>query len=186
MKKRLPRALASQRGSALWALLVLLLLAGVVAWALVAFRAPSGGELGAAGGGEPFPDFALASLDGRSVARADLGNRVVLYDFWATWCGPCHLQAEILARLYPEARAKGIEFVALATGEPDEIVREFVADRPFQYPVITDPEETLATELRIMGLPTLFVVDANGRIVYRNTGVVDAKTLQRVLAQAAG
>ncbi|MCB1007285.1 MAG: TlpA family protein disulfide reductase [Acidobacteria bacterium] len=184
--KRHPKNSASQRGSALWALLVLLLVAGVVAWALVAFRAPEGGALGAAGGGEPFPDFSLASIDGRGVTRADLGQRVVLYDFWATWCGPCHLQADILARLYPEARAKGIEFVALATGEPADIVRDFVASRPFQYPVLTDPEEELATRLRIMGLPTLFVVDASGRIVYRNTGLVDANTLRRVLAQAAG
>jgi len=184
--KNSPNSTASQRGSALWLVLVALLFAGVVAWAFVAFNAPSGGSLAASGGGETFPDFQLVSLEGRNVTRADLGGRVVLYDFWATWCGPCHLQADILKRLYPDARAKGIEFVALATGEPEEVVREFVADRPFQYPVLTDPEERLANQLRILGLPTLFVVDAQGRIVYRNTGVVDANTLKRVLAQAAG
>lgn len=174
---------SSGNATALWMAIVFVLLLGVIAWAVVAFQAPEGA---AAADGAAFPDFALASLEGRPVARGDLGPRVVLYDFWATWCGPCHLQSDILKRIYPEWRARGIEFVALATGEPEEIVREFAAERPFPYLVLTDPEETLANQLKIFGLPTLFVVDAHGRILYRNTGVVDAKTLRRVLAEAAG
>ncbi len=181
---RIRSSSTSGNAAALWVAIVFVLLLGVIAWAVVAFRAPNGAAAGAGGGA--FPDFALATLEGRPATRADLGPGVVLYDFWATWCGPCHLQSDILKRLYPEWRPRGVEFVALATGEPAEVVREFVADRPFPYPVLTDPEETLANQLRIFGLPTLFVVDAKGRIVYRNTGVVDAKTLARVLAEAVG
>lgn len=176
----------AERGSVLWIALGLLLVAGVVAWALVAFRAPEASAAAAPGGAGAMPQARVASLEGRDVGPADLSGRVVLYDFWATWCGPCHIQSEILKTLYPEFRGRGVEFVALATGEPEDIVRDFVGSRRFPYPVWLDPEERLASQLRIFGLPTLLVVDGGGRILYRNTGIVDARTLRRVLEEASG
>jgi cytochrome c biogenesis protein CcmG/thiol:disulfide interchange protein DsbE len=134
--------------------------------------------------GPAIPDFQLASLDGRRLGPAQLRGKVVLYDFWATWCTPCHVQAEILDRLYQQERTQGVEFVAISSGEPAETVHKYVAKRPFPYTVLLDEEDSLSGPLDIEALPTLIVVDAQGNVVWRHTGLADSGTLHDVLVKA--
>lgn len=135
-------------------------------------------------GGDPLPEFRLASMAGGELGSADLAGKVVVYDFWATWCGPCHLQAEILHEMYPAHRSEGVEFVAISVGEPEEIVREFLAEKPYPYPVLVDPEDSMSARLRILGLPTLIVADREGRVVFRSTGISDRRTIEKALERA--
>ncbi len=172
----------SPSSAKLWWVLAGLLGAGIAAWAWLAFLAP--GEAAGRAEDGTMPAFELPALDGRAVTAADLRGRVVLIDFWATWCGPCHIQAEILAKIYPAARGRGAEFFGLATGEPEEIVREFLAGKPLPYPVLLDPASRVEAALEVVGLPTLVVLDRQGRIVFRHTGLIDGNTLERVLAEA--
>lgn len=137
-----------------------------------------------AGGGDPLPEFRLASLAGEQMGNAELAGKVVLLDFWATWCAPCHLQADILRELYPEVSGRGVEFVAIAVGEPEDVVRDFVAEHPFPYPALVDPEDEMSAKLRILGLPTLIVVDREGKIVYRNLGISDRQALLAAFERA--
>ncbi len=130
------------------------------------------------------PDFHLTSLSGGKLGPSDLKGKVVVYDFWATWCTPCHIQAEILHTLYPDVSAQGVEFVAVSVGEQEQVVRDFVRENPFPYPVLVDPDDVVSDQLRIMGLPTLVVVDREGRIVFRTTGVADAETIRQALGKA--
>lgn len=141
---------------------------------------------GAAGERVAMPEFSLAGLGGGSFERKDFAGKVVLFDFWATWCGPCHLQADILKEVYPGAAKRGIEFVAVSTGEDASTVREFVTRRPFPYAVLVDPEESLSIALDVLALPTLVVMDREGRITYRNTGVADAEAIEAALRAASG
>lgn len=134
--------------------------------------------------GEPLPEFRLASLAGGELGSKELAGKVVVYDFWATWCGPCHLQAEILHEMYPEHRGGDVEFVAISVGEPEQIVREFLEEKPYPYPVLVDPEDSMSTRLRILGLPTLIVADREGRVVFRSTGISDRRTIEKALERA--
>ena len=121
--------------------------------------------------------FELASLDGDSVAPVDVARELVLIDFWATWCGPCHLQADILAKLYPALKDKGVEFLAVSLGEPEAVVRDFVAKRPFAYRVLVDPNDEVATKYGIFVLPTVVVLDRAGTIMYQHEGISSADRL---------
>ena len=158
--------------------LALLIAGGLLVWKTLQTGA---GEVPEAQGGPPAPDFDLPDLDGGRIRLADYSGQVVLIDFWATWCGPCRLQAKILEELYSEVQGPAVQFLAISLGEPADLVREFVEKQPFPYPVAVDSEEVLGIDLQIYALPTVMVIDAAGRIAYLRPGISDAETLRRVL-----
>jgi peroxiredoxin len=144
-------------------------------------RAPSGrSELV----GQEAPPFRLSSVAGGEISLSDYPGRVVLLEFWATWCNPCHEQARILAPLYQAMRGRPVEFLAVDSGEESAVVERFVAKNPFAYPVLLDPEDSLALALSVVALPTLVIVDREGRISWINEGIADAETLRRELERA--
>lgn len=165
---------AGPRRRALWAsgLALVLVLAGCG-------RAPEA----EAAGERRVPDFRLASLAGESLGPSSFPGQVVVFDFWATWCLPCHLQADILKTLHSEFAAAGVQFVAVSIGEAEETVREFVERRPFPYPVLIDPGDEVSAQLGIYGLPTVMVVDERGEVVYLRTGISPEGVLRDLLAR---
>lgn len=143
-----------------------------------------GASEGLAGEGEPVPRFEAASLDGGTIGPQDYAGDVVLVDFWATWCVPCHAQADVLKPLYESYRGDGVEFLAVSLGEAEETVRSFVADNPFPYPVAVDPDDELTYDLGVAALPTLMVIDRAGKVVYFRPGVISEERLRDILSQA--
>jgi thiol-disulfide isomerase/thioredoxin len=115
--------------------------------------------------------FELDSLGGERVSSKDLTGRVVVVDFWATWCGPCKLQQKILRALAERYGEQPVSFVAIDVGEPEEIVRSFVEAEPFSYPVLLDPTDTLSGPYGIYALPTVMVLDREQGITFLNVGV---------------
>ena len=154
-----------------------------VAAALVLACGPAP-EPGPSTAGGPAPAFRLASLDGGEIGPQDYPGRVVLLEFWATWCIPCHAQADMLEPLYAEYRGRGVEFLAIDLGEDEETVRRFVAANPFPYPVLIDPADELSYELGVVALPTLMVIDRDGEVVYFEAGVVGENEVRRLLDEA--
>lgn len=182
----LPEPSTSRKPAFGWILLVGLVVAGLAAFAAVRLsRSPRPvTESGTLTTGDPAPTFARDTVDGKRVALEDYRGRVVLVDFWATWCGPCHIQADILAPLYAEYRTRGVEFLSVSVGEDLPTVRDFVAKAPSPYPVLVDPEDRLSPAYGIVALPTVLIVDKAGKVAFFNFGISDADTLRKALAQA--
>jgi thiol-disulfide isomerase/thioredoxin len=180
MRNHQSRAPRRVRGAFL-VLCLALVAGGCGGEALDAESAAAAGGDGAAG---KRADFRLATLDGGRLGPPDLAGQVVLIDFWATWCVPCHAQADILKELYPEVKGGGVEFLAVDVGEPRDLVEDFVASRPFPYPVLLDPDSAVADSLGVYSLPTLMVVDRQGRISHFSEGIHDAEELRKILAEA--
>ena len=140
----------------------------------------------ACGGGEERPaegSFELPSLDGRRLGPASYAGEVVVVDFWATWCAPCHVQANILEALHREY-GDSIRFLAVNVGEEEATVRDFVASRPFPYPVLLDEKESVSTKLGVAALPSLLILDRDGKVAYFRPGIVQEKRLRELLADA--
>jgi peroxiredoxin len=161
--------------------------AAVIGLALLAACAGdvADGDAGATNGASgKSSDFRLANLAGGKLGPPDLANQVVLIDFWATWCVPCHAQADILKELYPEMKGAGVEFLAVDVGESAAQVEGFIASRPFPYPVLLDPDSEVADSLGVYSLPTLMVIDRQGRVSHFAEGIHREDELRRILAAA--
>ena len=132
----------------------------------------------------PSTDFRLKTIDGRTLGPKDFRGQVVVVDFWATWCGPCHLQARILEPVYRDFKGRGVQFLAANVGEEPEQVKKFLKDKPFPYPVLLDPSNDISTELGVAALPTLMVVDKKGKVAYFQSGIADGDTLRQIIKKA--
>jgi thiol-disulfide isomerase/thioredoxin len=117
------------------------------------------------------------------VGPPDFLGKVVVMDLWATWCGPCRLQARYLDQLHAEYGDQ-VQFLAIDVGEDEATVRRFAEKNPFPYPVLLDPSESIQQRFRSTGLPTVMVIDTLGRVSYLNVGVANPATLRREIAKA--
>jgi thiol-disulfide isomerase/thioredoxin len=117
----------------------------------------------------PAPDFALADLDGRPWRRDELAGKVVVLNFWATWCAPCIAEMPYYQRLVDEYRdAADVVFLAVATDAEVAPVLAFLEQGDYGFPVAHDP--TVADTFGVTGVPAGFIIDKDGVVRYRSSG----------------
>jgi thiol-disulfide isomerase/thioredoxin len=95
-----------------------------------------------------------------------LHGRVVLVNFWATWCEPCRDEMPAIVRLQQKLKGKPFDVLAVNYGESKERVAEFLQRERFSLPVLLDPDKQAAETWNAKGLPMTFLVDADGRVRY--------------------
>ncbi|MEW5740719.1 MAG: TlpA disulfide reductase family protein [Myxococcota bacterium] len=122
------------------------------------------------------PNFELPRLTGGTVRLMDLRGKVVVIDFWATWCPPCRAEMPWLVRMAQRLESQGVAFVAISEDDPPgqiPLVTEFSRQVPGleRFAVLGDPE--IEARYGVTSLPTLFIVDRQGRLVTRVTGAAD-------------
>ena len=122
------------------------------------------------------PALARNDLAGKRVDLKDLRGRVVLVNFWATWCDPCREEMPSIERLRAKMAGRPFEVVTVNYGEAPARISEFLARQKISLPVWLDPEKQAAAEWEAGGLPMTFLVDAEGRIRYSAFGECDWST----------
>ena len=119
------------------------------------------------------PGFQVNDLEGRPLSLAEAKGKIVLLNFWATWCGPCRAEVPDLVDLQKRYADK-LEIIALATDEEDaDEVRRFVLKSGINYRVAMAPDGVRREYGGIAALPTSFVIDSQGRIVQKHVGLND-------------
>src|SRR5262245_15861143 len=132
------------------------------------------------------PAFQLNDLDGKPVSLAEARGKVVLLNFWATWCGPCRAEIPDLVDLQKRYADK-LEIMALATQEDDsDQVRRFVQHSGINYRVAMASDDVVRDYGGIAALPTSFVIDAQGRVVQKHIGLNDPTLYERELKAMLG
>ncbi len=117
------------------------------------------------------PAYRLKTLDGQNrTLRQDRG-KVVLVNFWATWCPPCLREMPAMQRLYEKFRGRGFEVVAVSVDQGNsEAVRKFVNNLKLSFPIVLDPDQVTKQAYRVRALPTTFLIDRLGRVVALGMG----------------
>ena len=115
------------------------------------------------------PDFTLNQLDGPPVTLSQHRGKVVIMEFWATWCGPCRMSTPSLEAIYREHKGKPVSVLLINAGDDPETIRKW-ADKRFTAPILLDSEGAVRRQYGISGIPHLFILDRRGRIVYDKSG----------------
>lgn len=129
----------------------------------------------------PAPPIEGEGLDGERLALADYRGKVVVLNLWASWCGPCRLEEPQLERLWRQYKDKGVQFLGMNLRDQRAAARAFRDEFNVTYPSFYDPSTALVVHLGVAVLPTTFVIGADGQILLRFTGRVDAGLLQPAL-----
>lgn len=122
---------------------------------------------------QPLPDFSLQDAEGNQFTKQDTDGKVVLVNFWATWCGPCKIEMPWFVEFQRKYKDQG--FTVLAVSLDDEgwdVVRPYAERHGFNFPVVVGDDSVSESFGDIQVLPTTLIVDKAGNIVYRHSGLV--------------
>jgi len=149
-----------------------------IVW-MVSMRMATPNNPAAAETNRPAPDFVLARVDGGTLDLRDLRGKVVVVNFWGTWCAPCIEETPAIQAAYEQLQASGVEIVGInlrhqeeVGAKGDEAVRSFVQNFGVTYPVVLDADGEVARLYQISPLPTSYFIDAAGNIRYVYVGTL--------------
>jgi peroxiredoxin len=128
-------------------------------------------------------DFTLADLQGRNWSLKELRGKVVLVNFWATWCPPCRKEMPDLEALYNRFKGQGLVILAISDEEASK-VQPFIAQRNFTYPILLDPGRKVNGLFRVEGIPKTFVYDRDGKLVAQSIDMRTQRQFLQMLAEA--
>jgi thiol-disulfide isomerase/thioredoxin len=131
--------------------------------------------------GEMAPDFIGTTLNGETIKLSDLRGKTVVINVFASWCGPCQLEAPHLAQVYKDLGGDAIEFIGLNLEENPSEVAAFQAEHEWVFPVVLNQDGVLTDIYHPIGLPTSWFIDPQGVIQYVHTGPVTAKMLEQAI-----
>lgn len=178
--------MSQRRGIAIAVGIPLALLAALLAWGV----AQNGGTAGRPGVNdnfgevalsvEPDADFELTTLDGEMVSLAQLRGKVVVVDFWSSWCAPCRTEGPIMAETYREWRDRGVEFVGIAIWDEEAAVSDFIESNGIEYMNGLD-SGAITVDWGVQGIPEKFFVNADGEVVKKVIGPNTEASLSSIL-----
>lgn len=127
------------------------------------------------------PDATVQDMFKEPVNISSKKGKVVLLDFWATWCGPCRHTMPTIQRIYNDYRGKGVEIMGI-TREPQQIIGEFLKGSQFGYPMFTDNTGAANSAYQIEAIPVLVIIGKSGQIVNMHHGApLNDKALRQTI-----
>jgi peroxiredoxin len=128
-------------------------------------------------------DFTLTDLQGKAWNLRELQGKVVLVNFWATWCPPCRKEIPDLETLYNRFKGQGLVILAISDEEMDK-VKPFIAERNVTYPVLLDPGRKVNELFQVVGIPKTFIYDRSGKLAAESIDMRTQNQFLQMLAQA--
>jgi thiol-disulfide isomerase/thioredoxin len=133
---------------------------------------------------QTIPELALLDIDGRETSSTNWAGKVVIINYWASWCPPCVREMPLLIQTQDELGAAGVQVVGIAVDRLED-VKKFIADYPVNYPILMANPEAVALSKRlgnrVEGLPFTVIFDRRGRRVFSHTGEIGAAALKAEL-----
>jgi thiol-disulfide isomerase/thioredoxin len=126
----------------------------------------------------PVAPFREPALGGGTIEWSDYAGKVVVVNFWASWCGPCRREAPALQRLWEEYRDRSVQFLGVNFNDDPAAALAYEEEFGITYPSVSDPSGKVAHLFQVLALPTTFVVGRDGWIAYHFTGIITEPLLR--------
>ena len=132
--------------------------------------------------GKPAPDWTLSDVDGKPVKLSDFSGKVVILNFWATWCPPCTEEIPTLVEIQKEYGSKGVVVVGVSVDEGGPaIVRSFLKQNRLNYPVVLASRMVTDVYDSTGAIPTTYLIDRSGKVAHVQLGEIDKAQLEKQL-----
>lgn len=134
--------------------------------------------------GATFPDFEEKDIDGKAMSISKLKGKVVLVDFWATWCGPCVMELPNVSKAYEKHHDQGFEVLGISLDQEEQRVKSFIKQKNMPWQQYFDGkfwQNKLAVKYGVQGIPATFLLDGEGKIIGRN---LRGEALEQAVAKA--
>ena len=132
---------------------------------------------------QPAPEFTKSDLNGSTVSLSELRGKVVMLDFWSSWCPPCRQEAPVLAQVYREYEGRDVEFLGVAIWDDPRDVARYAKDFDLPYPNVLDEKGQIAINYGVAGIPEKFFIDARGNLMRKFVGPMEPDDLRATLNQ---
>jgi thiol-disulfide isomerase/thioredoxin len=124
-------------------------------------------------------NFALKSAEGKTFELNKYHGKIVIVNFWATWCGPCRREIPDFIELYRKYKGQGLEIIGISVDEDGwESVTPYVKESGINYPIVLQDDKVVKNYGSFSGIPTTFIVDGNGTILFEQTGTMTKAQLE--------
>jgi len=127
-------------------------------------------------------NFTLPLLNGGNTSLSDHKGKVVILNFWATWCPPCRAEMPSMEILYQRFKSQGLEILAVDVGENINTVRQFIHNSNYTFPVILDRHSRVSGIYGIVAFPTSYIIDREGKIIAIVVGSISWDTPEAITA----
>lgn len=134
----------------------------------------------------PAPDFTLTALDGSQIHLADLKGKVVVVNFWASWCGPCRQEAPALQTVWEQYKDKGVVVLGVAYTDVESKARDFIAEYGQSYPNGLDFGTKISDMYHITGVPETYFINRKGEVAETSIVPLTLKTLTDAVERVLG
>jgi cytochrome c biogenesis protein CcmG/thiol:disulfide interchange protein DsbE len=128
--------------------------------------------------GEVAPDFTRTDFANKPLRLSDHRGKLVLLNFWATWCPPCREEMPLFSRWHRELEVKGLQVIGVSMDDDAAMAKEFLVEYPVAYPVVMGDVKLAETFGGVLGLPLSYLIDAQGRVVARYQGEADLARME--------
>jgi len=121
----------------------------------------------------PAPRFLSTTPNGKKMGTDEIQGKLVLLNFWATWCPPCRLEMPSMEKLYQEFKGDGLEIVAVNFMENEKPIRSYLKESGITFPVLLDKKGEIAQRFGVHALPVTFLISRNGNLLAKSMGYKD-------------
>ena len=133
--------------------------------------------------GDTAPDFSIVTEHGRTVTRSNFGGKLLVLNFWASWCPPCISELPSLNQFAQEYASKGVVVLGISIDKNEKLYKNFLAQRQVAFETARDPETDISTSYGTFQIPETYLIDRNGKVlekVISDQDWMDPRFLQRV------